>query len=172
MVVGLTGIGLVGSIGEYRDWKYQETFKYGQGVSDDAAKRVDVSLDGPYQSTKEKIRLRYPKGWDVVENTNEIVRFENPFAQIDVKLGKLEGNLPDIVRGASQGKQLLNDWEYVNGDRMGFTVITWQEEGKTHQKALGEKNGRLVIIGVVSETERWGNFKGVIVEVYKSVVLF
>lgn len=179
VVVGLLMVGIVGSIKDWRDWKYQETYRYGYGWEADRELAAAQKLAGPYQNNVAKIRMRYPEGWDVQET--QVVTFTSPFtlnsegkkSSIAVFVGRSDQNLPDLVSAEVQkvGK-LSKEWEYVNGEKMGFTVITWEGGSWVYQKAMGVADGRLVTIDVSCEKAMWNTFAKTFVEVYKSVVLF
>jgi hypothetical protein len=183
-IVGIVAIGLVVSFFDYKDWRYQETHRLGKGWSVQN-ELIPAGKLSTYQDSTIRLRLKYPDGWDVEEDriAKRVVkaRFVNPFVlnlegmhtKVEISTQEAVGNLPDIVK-VEEGKvgTLLREWEYVNGEKMGFTIITWEKPGWTYQRALGVYGSRLVIINVECETGMWNSYAKTFEEIYKSVVSF
>jgi hypothetical protein len=163
--IGLLVFGVVMSVREYQGWRYAELKNYGQGVEVSEV----VRLGEVFQSEGLKVRMRFPVGWEVREKNGAIGFVGNGCEGKVIRVKQETGVLADLVAAQVEkvGK-LDREWEYVNGEKFGFTVVTWSGNGKMFQRAMGLGQGSLVTIEIECESDEFR----VMNEVYKSVVIF
>lgn len=137
-------IGVGYSVYDYKTWRYEELKNYGHGPGDTQPKIQLPELVQLYRNEVVRIRLRVPAGWVIQENPKfqvlnpksppvlanllvpekreEVAKFGD---RMTVEILKTKINLPDFVRKEAGDN---DDWLYVNGGRVGFTVVTYPDK--------------------------------------------
>jgi len=191
------GVGVVFSVLDYRDWKRAETINFGKGSDETAAYKAAQTLVGPYTNDLAKIRMRYPDGWEVIEDPifnppaggqdsklvvfnfmdgkkYEVVKLKDLFGRATVTVSVQADNrdLNTIIDKEAVGTS--RDREFINTDATNITLLTWipsLDSQKVRQLALAKKNGKVYRMEVICEKTSWEILVKTFEEIYKSWVL-
>lgn len=197
LLVVTVGVGIVFSVLDYRDWKRAETANFGKGSAETATYKAAQTLVGPYTNDVAKIRLRYPDGWEVIEDPRfnppvggqdskkvfnfsdggryEIVKLKDLFgrATVTVSVQADKRDLNTIIDKEAVGTS--RDREFINTDATNITILTWipsLDSQRVRQLALAKKNGKIYRIEITCEKTSWETLAKTFEEIHKSWVLF
>lgn len=174
LLIGLLLIlGIVGTWGEYRNWKKTETQRYGHGWAQTQTIKEPEKLVGPYVNEKLGYRLRYPIGWQMTEDGKKITFTNpaNPAINFSFEIQTNPQSLIDIAdREALPG--LAREREYLNIESYNWTILTFEKDNRLIQKALSKRNDQLFVVEASLPKENWNEFTNTFWEIYKSVVIF
>jgi hypothetical protein len=162
ILIGVIGVmGVIGSVWEYKNWKVQETSKYGQGWEQTKTLKEPETLIGPYVSKDQKFRIRYPKNWEVLEDKNSTTFFfnSNSIRITQVKTGL---NFADFVDSQSSG--VTRDRDYIDS----LVILTFTGR----QKALTQKDNKIYLVEATTPPINWNEYELTFKEVYKSLTIF
>lgn len=189
-------VGIVFSVLDYRDWKRAEMENFGKGSAETAAYKAAQTLVGPYTNDVAKIRLRYPDGWEVIEDprfnppaggqdSKKIFNFSDGGRYEIVKLKDLFGRAT-VTISVQADKRDLNtiidleavgasrDREFINTDATNITLLTWiptSDSQPVRQLALAKKNGKVYRMEVICEKTSWETLAKTFEEIYRSWIL-
>lgn len=188
----IVGVGIVFSVLDYRDWKRAETANFGKGSAQTAAYKAAQKLVGPYINEVVKMRLRYPDGWEIIEDSRfkmldarnkfnfsdggryEIVKLKDQFGRATVTVSVQADNRDLINIADEEAVGMTEDREYLTVNGVNMTVLTWSGfAGSTQvrQLVLTKKNGELFRMEVICEKTSWETLAKTFWEIYKSWVL-
>ena len=161
-------MGMIGSIWEYREWRKEETVKYGQGWEDTKSLKYPETLIGPYVNEKLRFRIRYPKNWLVQEDKKltTFVHPQNPSIIFSVEPVSTTLNFPDYVDSLT--KDEIRNREYINIGETNLVILTFYAE----QKVLVQKGRTVLMIVASTPHNRWNEYELTFKEAYKSLVIF
>lgn len=173
------------TVWDYSRWRHAEWDRFGQGREESQSWAPAGKLSGPYTQPLARIRIKYPQGWDVVENASlkqktarlgpdatEVVRFNHPFGQATIRVVTEEftGDPPQLIDRLATGE--TKDREYINSDYASLTIITREGDKLVKQVAVATKRGRMMRIEVEVRSPVWGEFARTVEEVYRSLVWY
>lgn len=159
-------MGVALSVRDWQRWRYEETKNYGHGPGgagelEEQARRRKWAL---YQNEAVGIRLRYPEGWEVKENSVSsgkrekvsVVRFgEGGGWRIDVGVEELKtgANLNEVVDREIKtlkglGATLVGERQNLNTERVSAVILTWEEGGEKRQRGVTVGGGKIVVVDV------------------------
>ncbi|HBC73123.1 hypothetical protein A2379_00030 [Candidatus Amesbacteria bacterium RIFOXYB1_FULL_47_13] len=184
--------GMVFTVWDYRDWKWEETRKYGHGYEDQLAPAV--ALTRTYQNDLVRVRLKYPEEWEINEISNSALTFEEMVKEggrvvvaqwpgkMTLSIEKTTRGLPDIadeeVRLLNKaGVNLSKEREYISTQETNMTVLTWEKPNAVRQqeviqRGLAEKKGRLAVAEAKVSQADWLKWGKTFWEIYRSIIIF
>lgn len=188
----IAGVGI--TIRDYRQWVHAETDKYGQGYVDTRAPAQE--LPNLYENKWAGIRIRFPAGWQVVEERQSKFvgdNFENQTAageQIEIakwgdvmaiNVEKTNGNLIDIVNAEigviKKNGRMLREGEVLQLETAGDgRLLTWEtgtalNNETVYQEAIFENGDKTVRIVCKTAKTNWSNWEKTWLEIFKSLVV-
>lgn len=194
---GLLILGMGFTVWDWRNWREEETGKFGHGYEEQLAPAAE--LDKLYQNEIAGVRVKYPRDWTVSENskfkilnTNQIQILENMvnlgeravvaewpgFMKLSVE--RVERGLPDLADAevrklARAGHGLSKEREYLGAQETGVTLLTWEtldenREVVVAQRAMAVEKGTLVVMDVEMLRTEWLNWARTFEAVWKSLV--
>ena len=135
MVIGLLLIAGVGfTLWDYKNWRWEETHKFGQGGQATSEFLPAMKLEGVFSNRIRGVRIKYPKSWDVGE-----MEFREPFgrAKVSIKVKKDTANLSDIADSKAFG--VTRERDYLDANGLAVIILTWDGESQVKQVALAKK---------------------------------
>jgi len=195
VLAALLFVGVIKTVADWKQWRYEETAKFGQGWGDRRAE--SMALDGLYQNTLAGVRIKYPAVWTatnapqfathpegvrladkVAMGSREQVAEIKPYVTILVERGTL--SLSDwadreVARIQKEGYSLRQERDYINTDKVNLVVLTW-EEGEGGQKGIRRRAAALkenvfVIIESDLPAADENKYSRTIEEMWRSLVL-
>lgn len=189
LLVIIVGAGLVFSVLDYRDWKRAETANFGKGSAKTAAYKAAQTLVGPYTNGVVNMRLKYPDGWEITENSNlklqdpknlfnymdgkkyEVVKLKDQFGRATVTVSVQADNRDLINIADEEAVGVTDDREYLTVNGANMTVLTWSNSSQVRQLVLARKDGKIFRMEVICEKTSWETLAKTFWEIYKSWVL-
>lgn len=167
LVIGLLLIAGVGfTLWDYKNWRWEETHKFGQGGQATSEFLPAMKLEGVFSNRIRGVRIKYPKSWDVGE-----MEFREPFgrAKVSIKVKKDTANLSDIADSKAFG--VTRERDYLDANGLAVTILTWDGESQVKQVALAKKGDRLVMIEIICESGAWKIFSKTFEAMYRTLVV-
>ena len=160
----IVGVGF--TLWDYKNWRWEETHKFGQGGSATSEFLPAMKLEGVFSNRIRGVRIKYPKSWDVGE-----MEFREPFgrAKVAIRVKKDTANLSDIADSLAGGVTAERD--YIDAQGLAITILTWTGDKEVRQVALAKKGDRLVTIEVTCESGAWKIFSKTFEAMYRTLVL-
>lgn len=167
LVIGLLLIAGVGfTLWDYKNWRWEETHKFGQGGQATSEFLPAMKLEGVFSNRIRGVRIKYPKSWDVGE-----MEFREPFgrAKVSIKVKKDTANLSDIADSKAFG--VTRERDYLDANGLAVIILTWDGESQVKQVALAKKGDRLVMIEIICESGAWKIFSKTFEAMYRTLVV-
>lgn len=173
VVVGVLAIGMIFSVADYRRWKTSEYGRFGQGPQATTTPNPSLELNRWYQNKELGFRLAYPETWHLSQPAGLLLKLTDGTAKVEVTHRRSQLNIADeITRVAATLPPFHNDREYINTDTAHLTVITWNQDDTTFQRAYVSNSGVIITIDAEVKSASWNVYEKTFWKMYESVIVF
>lgn len=170
--------GVVFTVWDYKNWRWEETHLYGLGKPVEAGYSPAADLGETFTDLVARVRVKYPKDWKMRSNPElekegaklsvkriEVVEISLGEVKIAVSVQEVKQDLPVIADKMAVG--IVRERDYITSATAAWTILTWSDK----QIALAKKDNRLYVVEATFEKSAWKQFAKTFEEIYRQVVL-